>query len=347
MPKEILLYNFIFDFTAEELIGKMEEAKAEAIVLRINSGGGNVEDAWGTIAKFKEHTHAKTIKVDGIANSMSAFFLAFAEDVEALNVSSFTLHRASFAPFLEMDHDFMTVEKRERLDEINSQLRAALEAKIDVPKFEEITGVTMDELFSMDDQIDVRLTAAQAKEVGLINKVTQITPEVSAAIRSKTLKIAATTAGIEYKEEKAPKAKKEIKKPEQNSNHQPKSDTMDLETLKSENPDLYKEIFAKGVTAEKDRVGAWMAFNDIDPVAVSEGIKEGEAISATVTAEFARKAMSPEVLARIEKDSADKVETDKPEDKEETEKEKKVAAFEKEVRSEVGLETKDKKEKVS
>ncbi len=343
--KEILLYSVIFDFTAEELINSMEEAKAQDIVLRINSNGGSVEDAWGVIAKFKEHSKGKKIKVDGVARSMAAHFLSYAEEVESLDVTSLTYHRASLPSFIERDPDLMTEERKERLKEINDDLRAALEAKVDVAKFEKIGGVTMDELFSMDGVVDVTFTAEEAKEIGIINKINRITPEATAEIESKTMKIAAAANGIDYKESKKhikPNPEKEQTTTSESNSKQNYKD-MSIEALKSENPELYKETIEEGSAQEKDRVGAWMAYYAIDPEAVTRGIKDGGTLSETAKAEFAVKGMSAEALAKVKKDSKGEVETKEVTDEEKTEKEKATAEFDKAVNKNLGIEKKEDK----
>lgn len=344
MAKELLLYSSIWDFIVSDLIEKMEEAKAEDIVLRINSVGGGVEDAWGAIAKFEEHAKDKKIKIDGKAFSMAAFFAAYAEDVEALDVSTFIFHRAGFSPWFERDPELMTEELWARVNKINAKLRTALEAKVDVEKFEEVTGVTMDELFSNEQRVNAELTAEEALEVKLINKITPITPEVSAQIESKTMKIAAEANGLKYTEvKKEPESKKPSKTTDYKPTNKLKYKDMSIDKLKAENPDLYKDICEEAVTAEKDRVGAWMAFIDVDKEAVIKGIKEGEALSQTATAEFARKSMSVEALDKVKKDSKEDVETGKPTEKEKTEKEEEVSAFKKDVEKNLGLK-KEKKE---
>jgi len=97
---------------------------------------------------------------------------------------------------------------------------------------------------------------------------------------------------------------------------------MTIEELKADHPELYSAIFAKGVTEgtktgeatgvanEKDRIGAWMKFVDIDAKAVAVGIESGEALSQTATADFSRKALSKEQLDNIESKNAEEIETE-------------------------------------
>ncbi len=300
MAKELYVYTTIFDFIAEMFIANMEEAQGEHATVRINSDGGGVRPGWGMIAKSREHKGGLTVKVDGHAASLMAFYLLYFEDVEALDVSDFLMHRAHFANQADVDED----DQRE-LDEMNASFRKAMEAKLDIPKFEKLAGVSLDEFFEGEKVINVRFNAKSAEKIGLIKKITNLAPE---EINALGLKFAAYTGTAPIPEP-------------------PKKQKMNKADLKKDHPEVYKEIAAEGkteglaeansgsnsedgVAEERDRVGAWMAFNDVDPKAVAEGIKSGKKLSATAMAEFSRKALSQEALAKIEEDNADDTKTE-------------------------------------
>jgi ATP-dependent protease ClpP protease subunit len=322
MAKEILLYSNINNWSAEYFISEMEAAKNEDVVVRMNTNGGSPEDMWGMLAKVSERTKATKIKVDGRAYSAGAFMLAYSNDVEALDVSQFLIHRAAYASFLESDANFMTEDRKKSLKVINDASRAALEAKIDVAKFAAITGKTLEDVFSIDSRIDVVLTAKEAKEIGLINKIVQLTPQISAEIESK-FAIAASHD---------PNAQKPITTSIQKSN----TNTMTIEKLKAEHPDVYAQITANAVAEERDRVGAFLAFAEVDTKAVVEGIKKGENLSQTAMAEFAMKAFSAKQIAAIEGENAPVVKTG-AEATPKTEAEKNMAAFEDESNKILGI----------
>ena len=183
MAKEIYIYSSIFNFTSEDFISKMEEFKDDDVVVRINSLGGDVFAGWGMAAKLKQHQKGVTVKVDGIAASMAGFLIVFAKQAEALNVSKIMLHRAEFNGFGEPSSADLKL-----LKQINEDLRAALESKINQDKFREITGKTLTDLFESETRIDVWLTAQEALEIGLIQKVVAIT---SNAFQATALRIAA------------------------------------------------------------------------------------------------------------------------------------------------------------
>lgn len=300
----------------------MEAAKNDDVVVRMNTNGGSPEDMWGMLAKVAERTKATKIKVDGRAYSAGAFMLAYSNDVEALDVSQFLIHRAAYASFLENDVEFMNEDRKKSLKIINDAARSAMEAKIDVAKFERITGKTLDDIFSTDSRIDVILTAAQAKEIGLVNKVVQLTPQISAEIESK-FAIAASHD---------PNAQKPITTLIQKSN----TNTMTVEKLKAEHPEVFAQITSNAVAEERDRVGAYLAFAEVDTKAVVDGIKEGKSLSQTQMAEFAIKAFSTKQIAAIEGENAPVVKTG-AEATPKTEAEKNMAAFEAETNNYLGI----------
>lgn len=290
MTKEILIYGSLYNWNNSDTLRSLNEANAEDVTLRINSDGGSPEDTFGVIAKMlerKANGKKTTIKVDGKAYSTAAFMLTYFTDVEALDVSAFLLHRAAYPEWYEKG-DQITSEQLNYLKGLNDKLKDATKAKINEAKLIELKGVTIDAIFDQSNRLDVRLTADEALQIGLISKITKITPEIEAYVNSNVLRIAA-----EFKvSAPAPTA---TPTPIVN----PKTTNMNIETLKAQHPALFAEVQTLAVTAERDRVGAWMAFNDVDPTAVADGIKTGASLSATAMAELTRKSMSADALAKI------------------------------------------------
>jgi ATP-dependent protease ClpP protease subunit len=324
MAKELLLYKNISSYSAESFITSLEEVSNDNVVLRINTDGGNPQDGWGMIAKWKEHKGKKHAKVDGKAYSFGAFFLCYTEDAEALDVSEFLLHRASYGTYYEAS-EYMTQYDWDNLDRINKNLRTALEAKIDVKRFEKLKGVTVDQLFSNSSRVDVRLTAQEALEIGLISKIVPITPEISAQINARVVEISACY--IPKPSASSQSTASQIKP----------NKIMTLDEFKTQHPAIYALAVADGVAKEKDRTGAWLAFVDLDPEAVSKGIKEGKEVTATAMAEFTRKAISAQALAALAKGNPPDVTPGEETPVPQTENQKKVEAFASSVKQLVGL----------
>lgn len=326
---EILLYNEIYTYTASAFIERLEALKDKDVVIRINTRGGNPEDAFGMIAKLAERAansgKSTIIKVDGRAYSMGAFLLCYCDKSEGLDASDFMFHRASYGKYIESNPDYMTAEAWASLDRVNALLRSALEAKIDVKKFEKLKGVTLDELFSNETRIDVTLTAQEALEVGLINKIVSITPEKKAEINKQVLRMAAEATGIEFKTTT-----------DNTESKITKSNIMTLAQLKADHPEVYAQAVKTGVTEERDRVGAFMAFVSVDPEAVAKGIKDGDNITQTMMAEMTMKALSGKKLTEIKADNAPDVQTAEVTD-EATAEAKSLSDFQAEVKKNLGL----------
>lgn len=166
MKNLILLYFQIWDFIAMEFIQKLNEYEGKEATIRINSPGGSVFAGWGMVAAVKEFTGKLTVKVDGVAASMAAYLVLFCENVECVDVSRFMLHPAR--GYVETDDD------QALLDSINAELKAKMKQKFDPDLFESVTGHTIDAIFK--DNIDIWLTAKQAKKLGMVKNINRLDP---------------------------------------------------------------------------------------------------------------------------------------------------------------------------
>jgi len=317
MKKELYLYSGIYSYTAESTISQMEDNKAADITLRMNTDGGDPQAAFGIIGKMVERSIAglvTDIQVDGKAYSSGFYMLPFGTKVTALNVSDFIVHRAAYSAGYEAT--LMTPEEGAALVQMNNDLRAALEKKVNPKKFASVTGVTFDEIFDPTKRIDVRLTAAQALKIGLIDEITNIIDPAIAAM-GKALFVSNITA---------------LKEEEVTTN---KIDTiMNSQELKDKFPALFAELTTAGAQAEAERVKSWMVFNDVDAKAVAEGVKSGKAISVSEITELTRKSISAEMLGKLKEEAPAAVTA---EGAAKSEKEKELATFEAEVYKSLNL----------
>ncbi len=304
MPREILLYSNIYDSSAERIINAISESGDDDIVVRINTNGGSPESGFGIVAKFKEHTGNKTVKIDGKAYSMGAFIACYADEVEALDVSEILIHRAAYPSWYEKE--YMTDALWENLNRINASLRTAVESRIDVDKFEKLKGVTLDQVFSNDSRIDVFLSAKEAKSIGLVTKITKITPQKRTEINALLDRFSEHSAAALYIPEITP-VQASI------NNQKTEKKTMTLEQLKADHPAVYAQIFKSGenagIAAERERVGAWLVFHDIDASAVKAGIEGDKQPSPKDMAELALKAVSAASLNSLKGVAAEPVVT--------------------------------------
>lgn len=306
MAKEILLYSYLYSGTSERLINAINDLGVnKEVTIRLNSDGGSPEDTYGMLAKLKEFNEAggtTNIKVDGKARSMALFFLNYVNGKKtALDVTDFMMHRAAYPQWIESSKDLMTQSMWDSLNKVNKDLRAAFEATADVAKFEEITGVTLDEVFSNEQRIDVVMTSQQMLEIGLIDEITTITPEKKAEIDA-NMHHAAIAAGFAL--------------PIQTQQNQQvinkKSDKMTIDKLRAEHPEVFAAALALGVTQERERTTEWLSFVDADKTAVKAGIESGKNINVVEAARLAALQSNAATLEAVANGAPDA--TKKPED---------------------------------
>lgn len=107
---------------------------------------------------------------------------------------------------------------------------------------------------------------------------------------------------LAYKGNKSPDGAK-------SNNVKSKSNTMTVEELRQSHPETYNSILNAGVSAEKDRTGAWLAHVATNQETVIAGIKSGGVITMTQTQELLVEASSKQQLKNLEGDSAGAVVT--------------------------------------
>lgn len=280
--KEIYLYSGIYDWTIEQISAQLKENE-EPVKVRLNSGGGDVFAAQGFLADIKKRDK-DTLSVDGNASSMAFFAMMYFKNVEVLSTTKCLVHRANMYGATEAD--------KKMVREVNANYRASMEARIDVKKFEEITAVTLDEIFNEETRIEVWLNASDLVAIGLVKQenVFELTPALAAKQQIK-LELEA------YKE------------PIINNNNQ------NLEAMADEKKELTAEerqsIVASGVASEKARVEAWMVWLETDPAKVKAGIESGKEVSAKDTQEFMLAMSNGKALEAIKENSPSAVVTGK------------------------------------
>ena len=286
MKKQILLYNNINPDTAANFINELEANKDNELVCRVNCPGGDPYSTYGMIAVADSIPNLK-YHADGQANSCAFYLLAKAAikgTSECLNFTTFIAHRAS--TWMEKYPDMMTPEIKSQLADINGDLRSIIENNL--PEFENVTGVTLDKVFSMEGKkLDVRINAKQAKKMGLVSKVNNINPKLKTEIVawSNQYGIAAFADNSEI-----------------NINSNSNIDTMEITTLsefKAQYPTIYAEAKAEGIELEKNRIAGWEVWRKYDAKAVDLGIASNKEITSREISEFSAKAVAPEYLASL------------------------------------------------
>lgn len=285
MAKEILIYQPIYSSTAASFINELEANRDTDIVLRTYCQGGDVYSAYGMMAKVDEHTAGKKMKVDGRADSAAAFLMCKMDDVECLSISKFTFHRAAFPSWVENDKERFTDAMKAELTTVNTDLRSIMESKVTPIKWKNVTGVSLDDMFSLDARRDVEINAEQAKKLGLVQRITALTPakknEINAYCGSVGIAALYTDTTTE-------------------ENNIPVMEIKTLADLKATYPALCIEASNEGALAERDRVTAALVYADTDLAAVTKVIAEGKPLGSTFFAEMGRKQISASLLTGLE-----------------------------------------------
>jgi len=193
MAKPILLYTSIWEEQAENITNQILEApEDEPVEIWMNTPGGSVTAGWSIMAAINEKKLDVNFTVLGDASSMGAYLLLFGKHNKAYDVSNFLFHRAA-----SMLEPIMSDEELENIGNRNKIIRKKMSSRIDEALFTEVTGKTFDDMFSMDDRLDIRLNAQQAKKIGLIDEIVKLDVRKKAEIESRFM---ADLAAISYPE---------------------------------------------------------------------------------------------------------------------------------------------------
>ena len=240
---EILFYDAIYDESVRSFVTQLSEAKQlrENVEVKIDSPGGVVTTGFAALAEIKAFPNELVFNVQGEASSMFAFALLFGK-TKASSRAQFTFHRAS-----------SFFGDSQALRNINELLRNDLESSVDSDLFAEISGITIEEMFSMDSRIDVTFTAQEMQRLGIVDEIYDVSPQDARSI-------------VAYKKKQQLSFKNRIA-----AINEP--NTMTKEELKAKHPDIYASIVKEGVDYEKDRIKGWSEWADVNLEKAIEGIK--------------------------------------------------------------------------
>ena len=290
--RTVPFYGSIYDYSVEAFIIKLDEIASEDekdLFVKMSSGGGNVFAGWGFIMALKdwmaEEGNTLKFRGDGVLASMAAMVPLFVPKASAIKQTHFMVHRAAVPRWMEDDEDVMAM-----LEKVNKDLLEAFKAKVNVQEFLALPQVKEKKIKSLkrffdsrEPRIDVNITAKEAKTIGLIDNVVNLSPNEVEALNTDL--VAAEMKPLDLLAEEPEDQPKADELPEEKTDKK-----MTLEKFKADHPELYNQIFAagkkEGAEEEKDRVEAWMAFNEIDPEAVAAGIASDKGLTQKAMAHF-------------------------------------------------------------
>lgn len=218
----------------------------------INSGGGSVFSASEIYTELKKFSGSVKVEIVGVAASAASVIAMAGTSIEMSPTGQLMIHNAitgSWGDYREMDHtsDF--------LQKVNQSIMNAYTAK---------TGKTADELKVMMDA-ETWMTAQEAKEAGFVDLI-MFENEVNAVANVERPELVNGMLPQEVinrmreqlANDKSLNVINSVPIEPTNKNESEVSNDMDIETLKSNHPDLYNQVFNlgkdEGVSAERDRI---------------------------------------------------------------------------------------------
>jgi ATP-dependent protease ClpP protease subunit len=324
------LPTFIGRFSMSKLINELSAIEDNEILMPWYSYGGDVWSGFDFADFLKDGGKEITAKVTGVAASMGAALLPYFKKVIGAKQSNIMIHSVS------SDVEFLRKNKNEELYQV-------LSSKINEEKFEKIKSVKLKDIMFSEggNRRDVWLSGQEAFDVELFDELIDLSPEETLK-NELMLNEFRLTANLSYELPKSLQNKTEII-------NETKTKCMKIDELKTSHPKLYAEVFAEGessglksgVEAEKERVNAWMVFNDVDPEKVKAGIESGKGMTKAEELSFLRNSQKLEMQKSLENSSAGSISADKNTGKPKTEAEKEDAKLDNAL-DELGIKEEDK-----
>lgn len=309
---ELLIYGDIGEWWADvssaDFAEKMAEVKGRDLDVYINSGGGSVFTASAILSQLKRHDAGVTVHIDGLAAS-AASFIAMAGDVIIMPANA-----------MMFIHNPLTVsmgyasDMRKTADDLD-RIREAI-----IAAYQEKTKLERDKIIEIMDA-ETWLTAEEAVELGFADEV-GAAREYAASITGANMVLNGTefdlsrfgnipTQFLKNTKTKEPE-KPTAGAPAEPVNKQEGSNPMDLEKLKAEHPELYKQVLnagrEEGIKAERERLQAIddlgvQAHGDlVDKAKYKEPMNAGDLAMAVLKAE---KEKGAQHLNNVEQDATD------------------------------------------
>jgi ATP-dependent protease ClpP protease subunit len=301
MNKTVAIYGYIYEHQARWFHDQIKEArKPDAgpgeILVRINTEGGQPDWGFSLITTIQQELSEEQALIEGCAHSMGLFALCYMkkENVSAIDVAIGVLHRGAYPSWMESSPEFPGSVQAKILKTRNAQLEKAFRNRVDIEALENLPqmkaeNITVKDIFDMSKRVEVLLTAADLKKIGLVGKIVKITPEKTTEFKAAASTLAEPMETFEQYKLAAHAIVKETPNPSDTTQN---SDTMDISELKAKHPALYALIKTEGTAEEKERVAAWMVFANIDAAAVKAGIESGKSMTDSQRNEFLLKAIT-------------------------------------------------------
>lgn len=293
-------YEITADFIRSQIATPTED-----LLLMVNSPGGFVLDGIEIFNLIKNHAGKTIAVVDGLAASAASYFIMAADEIHVRNNSIFMGHKAWNLIIGNADEMRKQAEIMDGFDGIIAD--GYIEKNKSVNK-KQMLKMMSDEIWLFGEEIANNGFATKfVNDSNKLDDVNQAKSQAYASImnvknkmqKDDRLQDKCSKAAAWFNDNRSILVNSNINI---NSKKTGGTNKMTKEEIKNQFPDVYNSIIADGVNQERDRVSAFVVFNEIDPAGVKAGIESGENLSQKAMAEFSLKALNRKALDNLSAD---------------------------------------------
>lgn len=260
--------------------------RAKTIKLRVNSGGGDVIDGFAIYQLLSEHRARVEADVDGLAASMASVIIMAADEIRIAPHAMVMIHNPWSIGIGDADD---MRKMADLLDKVRDNIASA---------YVDRTGIDRDEVVSLMDA-ETWMTADEALEHGFVDVIKETKkPAAKALARLDLSNFARVPDGFQRA---VASARKSLDEARADKARQPKEthaavggatpnkeNTMDLETLKAQHPEVFKAAVQEGVNKERGRVNAHLKLGQTcgDISIAVKAIADGVGLTEELQAEY-------------------------------------------------------------
>lgn len=170
---DVLVYDYIGSYdgeiSAKQIKDALDKANGRPVNLHIDSGGGDVFEAFAMCSNIQRYEGKVTAYVEGLAASAASYLAVVCDEVIMNDYAYLMIHRASA---IAWGNALVMEDTAERLRNIDKTLAGIYEKR---------SGLTLDEVLAYMDA-ETWFTAAEALEVGLATEVVETEQRIAARI---------------------------------------------------------------------------------------------------------------------------------------------------------------------
>lgn len=173
---EVRIYDYIdswFGISADEFVSQLNAITAPAIDLRINSGGGDVFDAYAIYHALQRFPGTVDVHIDGLAASAASFIAMAGDTIEAGDPSRVMIHDAAGFAY---GNTAVMAEMGQLLDELSNDIAGIYARKTGTDTATWRDAMRAETWYSAQGAVDAKLVDRIAGDDQAAETVAQAVP---------------------------------------------------------------------------------------------------------------------------------------------------------------------------